>query len=311
MEVRERRRHRAGEPRRFKSTPWTTDGRSAWSLGRVATPLHAAYNRAMRWLTVALLALWTAIPRGGAGAAWTLPDEEVLSYAIKLGGWTVVDATFALRSRDRAADQHTVFVEATTTSIPSRIYRVRNVYETLVDVRTGLPQAYRKECDEARFQESSSVEYDQADGTAMHTGGARASRRVVLAADTHNLFTALYYLRRHDFTAYPMTDFHLDAKGVYWHARATRTRNLRTAYGDLWEVRVDFTRAGGLDEPVQSDLLTDNIVRADTPLTLHIRPGSTDPARPPMVVRMEYEVRGFGLTAVLRDEDKTTDDDDD
>lgn len=257
----------------------------------------------MRWLPAVILAVALACPRDAAAASWSLPDDETLSYAVKLGGWTVVDATFTLRFRDRATGRHTIAVEAQTTSIPSRVYRVTNAYETVIDVGSGLPRSYWKACDEAKFQESSFVKYAQADRHAVYMRVDAPTRRAALLDETHNLFSGLYYLRQHDFGAEPTTDFHLDAKGVYWRARATRTRNLRTAYGDVWEVRVDFKRAGGLAEPLQSDLLTDNIVRGDAPLTLHIRPASSDRTRPPMVVHMAYEVRGFGMTAVLRAED--------
>ena len=258
-----------------------------------------------RWLAVAILAM--ALGRlvyAEPAPPWTLPDEEIVTYAVKWGRLTVVDAVFALESRDLDAASHVISVDATTTAIPSRIYRVTNRYETVVDVRTGLPTSYRKECDEAKFQESVLVEYAQADRHAAYTVADAPARRSALVGDTHNLFSGLYYLRRHNFAATPKTDFHLDAKGVYWHARATRTRNLRTRAGEVWEVRVDFKRVAGLEEPLQSDLLTDNIVRGDSPLTLHIRPASEDEGRPPMVVYMDYQVRGFRLTAELRDDER-------
>ena len=259
----------------------------------------------MRWLPVAILAMALAARCDAAPTPqWPLPDEETLSYAVRWGRLTVVDAIFVLRNRDTDAASHIIAVDATTTAIPSRIYRVANHYETVLDVRTGLPTTYSKECDEAKFAESSLVQYAQPEGSAVYTRLDAPTRRAELVGDTHNLFSGLYYLRRHDFAAQPTTDFHLDAKGVYWHARATRTRNLRTDAGDVWEVRVDFERAAGLEEPLQSDLLTDNIVRGDSPLTLHIRPAAEGGGRPPMVVYMEYQMRGFRLTAEFREDER-------
>jgi hypothetical protein len=282
---------------------------AAWWAGDVARSVVgwavAAYNPAMnswRALTL-LLALVCARDAVAAAAAWDLPDSETLTYAVKWGRLTVVDASFSLEPRDEATGTQVLAVNAWTTAVPSRIYRVRNHYESVVDIRAGLPLAYAKECDEAKFQESSRVDYDQGSGVAVYTRVDTPTRDAPLPSKMHNLFTGLYLLRLHDFAAEPTADFHLDAKGVYWLARARRARNLRTADGDVWEVVVEFERTGGLDEPLQSDLLTDNIVHPKNPLMLHIR--AKGEARPAMVVYMEYEMHGFRLKAnLLEDADR-------
>ncbi len=268
--------------------------------GFVAGRAGSAYNLAMNCLrALILLSVFACASDVAWAAAWSLPETETLTYAVKWGRLTVVDATFSLERRDEAAATQVIAVEAWTTAVSSRIYRVRNRYRSVLDTTTGLPLAYTKECDEARFRESSQVEYDQANQAAVYERVDAPTRTADVPPNVHTVFTGLYLLRQHDFTTQPTADFHLDAKGVYWLARARRTRNLRTASGDVWEVVVEFERVGGLDDPLQSDLLTDNIVHAGKPLVLHIR-AESDTA-PAMVVYMEYEMHGFRLKASLRE----------
>ena len=170
-----------------------------------------------------LLYVLLCAPGATAEPAWALPATETLTYAVKWGRITVVDATFSLEPPNADEATQVMAVDAWTTAVPSRIYRVRNRYESLVDTDAGLPTVYTKECDEAKFAESSRVVYDRVRSVAVYTRADAPTREATVPAETHNLFTGLYLLRQHDFAAQPTADFHLDAKGVYWLARARRS----------------------------------------------------------------------------------------
>ena len=234
-----------------------------------------------------------------------LPESEELAYSVRWSRLPVVDATFRLEPTEDGVSGpvRRLIVEAFTKPLPSRIYRVDNRYETLLDVATGLPIRYDKNCDEAYFQEQATIIYAQASGHRLRrlNGGSGPSTQSLLGP-THNLFSALYFLRQHDFRGDEPVRFLLDAKGAYWNASARRRRNLRTAHGFVWEVAVRFTLATGDEQSRQSDLLTDNIVNGDRPLILHIHPPAPGTDEPPLVVHMEYRGGGFHLAADLQED---------
>ena len=246
-----------------------------------------------------------------ADAAWNLPTSERLMFSIRWSRLAVVDASFVLEppTEGLTGPIQTLTVEAWTKSLPSRIYRVENHYETIIDLATGLPVRYAKRCDEARFQEHSATTYAQAEGWRRYTSKTPPSETTQeLLGPTHNLFSALYFLRQHNFRTQVPVRFLLDAKGASWQAEARRRRNLRTKHGFVWEVAVRFTMIDGDPTARQSDLLTDNIVNGDHPLILHIRPPEAGTDEPPMVVHMAFRGGGFHLVADL-DEDASYDPD--
>jgi hypothetical protein len=255
-----------------------------------------------QWVWPVLLAVaWPGWPEGRVGRS--LPAQERLEYTVRWLGVGVVDATFELVS-PASDDDHTVRVlrvVARTRALPSRIYRVENRYETVLDPSTGYPLRYEKECDEAKFQEFLQAEYDQERRRATYSllHPAREWTQPLLG-ETHNLFTALYFVRGQDFGRTPTVSFLLDAKGVYWRATARRVRTLRVAGGRAWDVEVTFEQASAGDSPRQSDLLTDNLVQATAPLRLRILAATDGTDGKPLVTRMEYNARGFHLRAVLR-----------
>ena len=235
----------------------------------------------------------------------SLPDVEELAFSVRWARLPVVDATFSLEAPEDGINGpvRLLVVEASTTALPSRIYRVDNRYETLLDMGTGLPIRYEKVIDEAYFKEKSAITYAQDAGQRLSTSGdASTPVAQALVGPTHNLFSALYFLRQQNFRTDDPVRFLLDAKGIYWQAIARRRRNLRTKHGFVWEVAVRFTPLDGSAPAGQSDLLTDNIVNGDRPLLLHIHPSPPGSEEAPVVVHMEYRGGGFHLIADLKDD---------
>ncbi|MDA1192254.1 MAG: DUF3108 domain-containing protein [Candidatus Poribacteria bacterium] len=247
--------------------------------------------------TLILLPMLVCVTVLCAAETWGLPERESLHYSVKWGRWTVVEATYDYTRP--SPNEVTLDALAWTTKLPSRIYRVENRFISTIDPKSGFPTRYEKRCDEAKFQEYSTVTYRQRERRADYSLEGERGWSQTLVEPTHTIFTAYTAWRLHDFGATPTLVFVLDAKGAYWRATAERRRNLRTDEGIVWEVNVTFDLIEGDPNKRQSDLLTDNLVSGDKPLLLHVKSRNIATGTPPQIVQMEYEARGFHLVATL------------
>lgn len=225
--------------------------------------------------------------------------EPIVRYEIELFGLTVVHAEFRWLNAANSPAQPALEVVAETVGFADRIYPVRNRYTVFLDPGSGLPLRYEKLCQEAQFQEETSIFYDQVRGVARYRAHFQGETwEQPLLGPTHTLFSAYERIRRHDFDAEPVLSLLVDANGDLWQATARRTRRIRTHDGLFWEVRFTSRLVQRAVRPYSSDLLTNHITRKDATLLFWIRPKSS--GQRAEVVRMEYAIPKFRLIAKMR-----------
>lgn len=163
-----------------------------------------------RFAAVITVLLGFFIPAGigfagdDAGAPAAKPDRpfhpgEKLTYTIS---WSKVfsagTAIMEVRKErtERGRDVYRFLSTARTTGMVDKVYKVRDVVHSLVDVCTLQSLSYELKSNHGKKKKSRSVLFDQEEGRATYiTGGDE--HIVEIPANTQDALSSLYYVRSH------------------------------------------------------------------------------------------------------------------
>jgi hypothetical protein len=209
---------------------------------------------------------------GGSGTAcaFSFPfSGEKAQYLLTFKGIGAAEASIQYIPGGQGRIQARIDTKALT----SLIFSIHNIYETDVDLATGLPTAVRKEIAQSNITQSLQIHYDRPANTAKTGGGATWT----IQPGAMDLFTMLYQLR----LASPKPDekisFPLDIESQKWIANgeATAGGEMKGPQGrvDTRKIILHFSSGdAAASRSWKTDLLTNRIARPDGQLTIFLGP---------------------------------------
>jgi len=117
---------------------------------------------------------------------------ERFVYAVQYGLVTAGEATLEVRNiaEIRETPCYRIVSDARTNNFFSKLFKVRDRYESYMDTTELYSLRYEKHVREGKFKRDDTVEFDQAAHLAMY-----ADRTVPIAPRTQDVLSALYYVR--------------------------------------------------------------------------------------------------------------------
>jgi hypothetical protein len=220
---------------------------------------------------------------------------ECLTVEVTFLNIPVVTATLRMTEEVIGEDPAIYHLEVSTKSTPfySLLYQVDNRYDSFFTWPEAHTLRYERCIRETGVDLRRVVSYQ--DGQAFYDGNLGAP----VPSDVRDLFSALYALRGQSLEQDQVIDSPLDLDGQLWVARATvlGREEVRTHLGTHQTIKVGirFLEPQQVqEERVKSDVLTNNLVRGKTKLTIWF---SDDELKIPL--RAQYRLVPFSLKAVL------------
>ncbi len=128
---------------------------------------------------------------------------EKLTFAVKYGFVTAGIATMAIPSIKRISGREVYNITFDVNSVPSFdwIYKVRDHYETYMDVEGLFPWRFEQHIREGGYSRDFSAFFDQRNGNAKTTGGEYKIPKYV-----NDIVSAFYYARTFDYSKMKVND---------------------------------------------------------------------------------------------------------
>ncbi len=129
---------------------------------------------------------------------------EKLTFAVKYGFVTAGIATMAIPRIKRISGREVYNITFDVNSVPSFdwIYKVRDHYETYMDVEGLFPWRFEQHIREGGYSRDFSAFFDQRNGKAKTTGGEYKIPKYV-----NDIVSAFYYARTFDYSKLKVNDF--------------------------------------------------------------------------------------------------------
>ena len=129
---------------------------------------------------------------------------EKLTFAVKYGFVTAGIATMAIPSIKRISGREVYNITFDVSSVPSFdwIYKVRDHYETYMDVEGLFPWRFEQHIREGGYSRDFSAFFDQRNDKAKTTGGEYKIPKYV-----NDIVSAFYYARTFDYSKMKVNDF--------------------------------------------------------------------------------------------------------
>lgn len=207
----------------------------------------------------------------------------------------VVNATLRVTEETAEGDRpiYHLAVWAKTTPFYSLLYRVNNRYDSFFTWPQGHTLRYERHIQETGWTLRRVVTYQE--GYAVYDG----QRRVLVPAETRDLFSALYALRGQPLENNRVSDSSLDLDGQTWMMRAVvlGREQVQTDMGLRRAVKVQIRflssdRVQGNKR--ESDVLTNNLVREKTKVIIWL---SDDERKTPL--KAQFRLAPFSIKATF------------
>ncbi len=194
-----------------------------------------------------------------------------------------------------------ILASARTNALFSVFYNVDNRYDIYMDSATTLPVRMDKNILQKTLEQKMTITYRHRAGEAVFHGGKFTEPlRSPIAADAHNFFTMIYWLRHQTLKTGDQYTLNLDVETEPWKAviRVTGEEKLKAA-GKNWEAsKIDFAFLPQREEirRKKTDILTRRLVTSKTRLTFWIAKQDPHP-----FLKVEFEVSPFNVVTILTD----------
>jgi len=243
--------------------------------------------------------LFTAAERNAAAQTPFLGEDY--SYKLTYLGVSAVHISISVPEMIDTNGKRVYRVEAIarTTGLFSPFYTLENRYETYIDSANGLPVRFEKKIHQKTLDQTMQAEFDQSNHVVTYRGGKFANdTTAIIQEDCHNLFSMIYYLRRHRLERDKVYRFNLDIETEPWTAEVRVVNNEVLDLADRkWDaVKVAFQFRPVKDEfkRKHTDILTRRVVNSKTNLFFWI--GTEEPYP---FLKVEYEMSPFSTYTQL------------
>lgn len=205
---------------------------------------------------------------------------ELLSFKLEYLNLTVARLNFEMRAI--TAENYHLKVHAKSTGSANFMFKLDNLYETIFDRRTFLPNRIVKRIDQKNIQHELNVTFDHRDGLAK----LGDSLTWQIPDDCFDYFSMLYYLRSQQLQPNEMLSFHLDSEYIISKVEAKVVSNqesVKVPAGKFKAIKLDlkFTQLTQRSRPWRTDLLTNRLAAPGSELTLWL---SDDADRLPLKI---------------------------
>ena len=190
-------------------------------------------------------------------------QREVSLYTFKYLGLPVAQGYINISDTLIEDGRWVKHIEACASSVSptSFLFNIDNRYVTTIDAKTGYPLAYEKIIEQSNFSEKILIHFDQKQGY-IHSGNDHLA---TLTHETHNFFSALYFLLNHSFQPHEVLHLPVFAAGEIWEAeiQALRVEKVVTEVGahPAVFIEIEFQRSSPTHNTIMNtDVLTHRLI---------------------------------------------------
>ena len=178
----------------------------------------------------------------------------------------------------------------------SSVFKVDNTYASTADLESGYSIDFSKEIHQSNITQELKVRYDQENHRAERADGSTYP----VLPNTHDLLSFLIYTTAQPLSVGDKLEMSIDVEGTPWHlvAEVISKEKVRSPWGRINAILLKsiFTKVGeGRSDISKTDLLTNNLIRADTDLRVWLSDNKDriilkiEYGRPPFKVSMELK----------------------
>lgn len=188
--------------------------------------------------------------------------NERLEYKMTYMGLAGAESVFILKKikHDQVSDTLCFIANVKTRGVSDAIFRIRNHYESFIDIRNGLPCLFKKQIDQPNIQQELQIIYDHNNLTATSSFGTSWS----IPPLCYNLFSMVNQLRNCDKNPGDTLQYNVDIESQIWSLKGivSDLENKKTRIGlyPVYEIDFNFYPIGSITpRSWKTDLLFNRI----------------------------------------------------